>query len=689
MLSVNPGDLVLFSDDFADLKYWTVVKGVWSFSGGVLQGGSLNSQESLIYANNSSWMSYQATANMRMVGSNETSLVVRYTDSSNFYWLGLGCWGHKYSISKVVNGIYQELNYSGLASEVVAGRWYLVSAVAVGSSLQLFVDGVKVLEVQDNSHSIGVVGFRNFNGTMQASHLVIQSKDFDIKIQTSEGGYALAGFTSSFGAGGKDFWLFKIDSAGNQLWNKTYGGLGDEVAYSVIQTSEGGYALAGFTNSFGAGGKDFWLVKTDATGIMLWNKTYGGLGDEVAYSVIQTSQGGYILSGSGLTVNVPVDGPPHTVHDYDGLWHTTDFTIKLSATDDEFTIVSDTYYRINNGSTRSVKKNGQPSINTESTNNKLEYWSMDSLGHEELPHSVLNGVKLDKTAPAGFVLINDDDAITSSISVSLSSGANEATSGVYQVRYSNDGVWDSEAWEFPSVFRSWNLTSGDGTKTVYYQIKDNAGLVSSTYSDTIMLSTVVPTGSIVVNDGDAYTSSTLVMLSLTYTDAFSGVSQVRYSNDGVWDTENWEMPATTRAWSLTSGDGSKSVYYQVKNNVGLTSLTYSDTIILETTPTPIPTPTITPTPSPSPSITPTVMPTATSTPTVSPTLNPTPTPTPSPTETLTTLTPSPSPSQIPLLSPSPLSPLKSTALYLYAVAVIVILVISTTIIVTIKKRRDN
>jgi len=284
-------------------------------------------------------------------------------------------------------------------------------------------------------------------------------------------------------------------------------------------------------------------------------------------------------------VNVPVDGPPDTIDNYDGLWHTSDFNIKLSAIDDEFTFVRDTYYIINEGSTKTVNQNGQPLIDTENANNTLEFWSVDNLGHEELPHNVLTGIKLDKTAPAGFILINDDNTFTLSISVTLSSGADEATSGIYKVRYSNDGVWDSEVWEFPSVSKSWNLTDGDGAKTVYYQIKDNAGLVSSTYSDTIMLGIFAPTGSIVINSGDAYASSTSVTLSLTYSDDVSGVSQVRYSNDCVWDNENWEVPTPTRAFSLTSGDGVKSVYYQVKNNAGLTSITYSDTIILQTNPT--------------------------------------------------------------------------------------------------------
>jgi hypothetical protein len=82
-------------------------------------------------------------------------------------------------------------------------------------------------------------------------------------VQTGDGGYALAGYTKSYGSGNYDFWLVKTDAAGNMQWSKTYGGMGEDRAYSLVQTGDGGYALAGYTGSFGAGSYDFWLIKTD------------------------------------------------------------------------------------------------------------------------------------------------------------------------------------------------------------------------------------------------------------------------------------------------------------------------------------------------------------------------------------------------------------------------------------------
>jgi hypothetical protein len=86
------------------------------------------------------------------------------------------------------------------------------------------------------------------------------------------------------------------------LWNKTFGGTGYEDGYSLVQTSDAGYAIAGGTGSFGAGGSDVYLVKTDSTGTVMWNKTYGGPTDDYAFSLIQLLDGGYAITGQTYSV---------------------------------------------------------------------------------------------------------------------------------------------------------------------------------------------------------------------------------------------------------------------------------------------------------------------------------------------------------------------------------------------------
>jgi len=115
--------------------------------------------------------------------------------------------------------------------------------------------------------------------------------------QTSDGGYILAGQTHSYGAGGYDAWLIKTDANGNELWDKTFGGTDEDAAWSVQQTPDGGYILAGYTGSEGAGSPDAWLIKTDANGNELWDKTFGGTDEDFVWSVDLTSDGGYILAG--------------------------------------------------------------------------------------------------------------------------------------------------------------------------------------------------------------------------------------------------------------------------------------------------------------------------------------------------------------------------------------------------------
>jgi len=121
-------------------------------------------------------------------------------------------------------------------------------------------------------------------------------------IQTSDGGYAIAGAITSFGAGSGDVYVVKLDANGNLQWTKTIGGENEDVGTSLIQTSDGGYAIAGYTKSFGAGGLDVYVVKLDANGNLQWTKTIGGENNDWGLSLILTSDGGYAIAGSAFSL---------------------------------------------------------------------------------------------------------------------------------------------------------------------------------------------------------------------------------------------------------------------------------------------------------------------------------------------------------------------------------------------------
>ncbi len=131
---------------------------------------------------------------------------------------------------------------------------------------------------------------RTYGGsTFDVGECVVQNSDDDL---------ILTGYTGSYGAGGSDFYLIKTNPSGDTIWTHTYGTLGDEQAKCVQQTGDGGYIIAGFIRPYGGGyNRDFYLVKTDASGDTLWTRSYGGSESETATSVRQTSDGGYIMAG--------------------------------------------------------------------------------------------------------------------------------------------------------------------------------------------------------------------------------------------------------------------------------------------------------------------------------------------------------------------------------------------------------
>lgn len=174
-------------------------------------------------------------------------------------------------------------SYLNSVQEVSGGGYIL--AGHVNPSIQGGYD-VWILKLS----SIGVINWQRYYGGNQ--------DDWANFIQeTEEGGYVAAGYTNSFGSGGWDFWVLNLNSEGDILWEKTYGRSGDDWANSAQQTSDGGFIVAGYTDSFGAGLSDFWLLKLSASGIIEWQRTYGGIGSDAAFSVQQTDDSGFIVAG--------------------------------------------------------------------------------------------------------------------------------------------------------------------------------------------------------------------------------------------------------------------------------------------------------------------------------------------------------------------------------------------------------
>ena len=145
-------------------------------------------------------------------------------------------------------------------------------------------------------------------------------------IQTLDGGYIIAGYTSSTDGdvsgnhGDHDAWVVKMDDVGSLQWQKCFGGSSYEIAGSIIQTLDGGYIIAGHTISTDGdvsgnhGGHDAWVVKMDAVGTPQWQKCFGGSSYEIAGSIIQTLDGGYIIAGQTTSTDGDVSGN-HGDHD--------------------------------------------------------------------------------------------------------------------------------------------------------------------------------------------------------------------------------------------------------------------------------------------------------------------------------------------------------------------------------------
>jgi len=192
-------------------------------------------------------------------------------------------------------------------------------------------------------------------------------------------------------------------------------------------------------------------------------------------------------------------------------------------------------------------------------------------------------VTVDSVPPTGGITINGGAAWTDSRNVTLALAYSDGNgSGVAQMRFSNNGS-DWSSWETVATSKTWTLYAFDEGKTVYAQFKDNAGNVSATATDTISLDTTAPTGTVTIDGGADWTSSSDVTLTLSSGDGSgSGVSDMRFSNDGT-NWSSWEAVGTGKTWTLSAGDGPKIVYAQFRDAADNISQTVTDGINLDTT----------------------------------------------------------------------------------------------------------
>src|SRR3989304_1633216 len=190
----------------------------------------------------------------------------------------------------------------------------------------------------------------NSDGTYKW-HITLGSIGYDYTFsitQTSDGGYALTGGAGSSNAVGSGVVVIKIDPDddvnkiyGNIKWQKTYGGSDNDIAFSIQQTIDGGYILTGRTRSFNAGGRDVLVMKLDADGTPVWQKTYGGNYNDTAFSIQQSSDGGYILAGRTefseggwndvLVIKLDADGTPVWQKTYGGNYNDAAFSIQQTS----------------------------------------------------------------------------------------------------------------------------------------------------------------------------------------------------------------------------------------------------------------------------------------------------------------------------------------------------------------------
>ena len=310
-----------------------------------------------------------------------------------------------------------------------------------------------------------------------------------------------------------------------------------------------------FTLSSGDGTKTIYVKYKDLAG----NETTETISDSITLDTAAPTSGSVsINSGASITNNTSV-------------------TLTLSATGASEMMISESS-TFEGGSYESYATSKSFTLSS-GDGTKTIYVKYKDLAGNETTETISDSITLDTAAPtSGSVSINSGDTYTNNTSVTLTLSA----TGANEMMISEDADFTGASYETYATSKSFTLSSGDGTKTIYVKYKDLAGNeTTETISDSITLDTAAPTGgSVSINSGATITNNTSVTLTLSAT----GASEMMISEDADFTGASYETYATSKSFTLSSGDGTKIIYVKYKDLAGNeTTETISDSIILDTT----------------------------------------------------------------------------------------------------------
>jgi alpha-tubulin suppressor-like RCC1 family protein len=391
--------------------------------------------------------------------------------------------------------------------------------------------------------------------------------------QTADSGYIVSGLVNRLNAGNTEALVIKLDSLGAIIWQKTYAGGTWSAANSIQQTADGGYIVAGEMDTATNGYGDAWLLKLNSTGAVEWEKTYGGSGYDYAQSVSKASDGGYVIAGysdsyggngDAFVLKLDVNGnvAPGCGIPLVNTSSVTAVDAGMTATLSSFTLADST---TTPGTALPVVSNGTlASGGVCSPRISLDFTALDfgviGTGQVSSPQIIT-------VTNVGYADLTVSSAVVG-----------DTTN--YSVLANTCGLLVST--DTCTVTVQFNPTT-NGTKNSTLTVASDAPSVTVALTGASH-EMVAPTGSIAINPTATYTNASTINLTLSCSDADSGCSQMQFSNDGsTWSTP--EVVATSKTgWALSSGDGLKTVSVMYQDAAGNWSTAYSATITLDTIP---------------------------------------------------------------------------------------------------------